>query len=440
MLWRKRLATPAVSIVIATYNRAALLPQAIDSALAQEYADLEVLVIDDGSTDETAEVLASYGARCSPERFRFHAQANAGQARALNRGYQLARGELLAYMCDDDLFDPTLVSTLARALVRRPDAAAAYPGYRLIEADGTVADTWLPLPYTTTTALTHHDTIIGPCGLARRAALEASGGWDPQYKWAGDFIMWMGVAQWGPVIRVDQPLASWRKHGSALTSVIGPERAAEMLRMLEHGLGLDSGVAEDRGLRALALHSTCAEAAWYAGHTEFGPGEPITMIDLDRPLISAWASGQDVDTLEFDQRRAAAVAGALRSLGELTLELAEARDGGAGRAPAGYERAVQRLQAVGALAGSQGERAPLDAPGLGPALVDAALDCRLDAPAAALRFLVPDRHQSAVVAEELQALVGLTLSGPAQGPRLLDAIQAEIAQRRRDLAAAGIVA
>jgi GT2 family glycosyltransferase len=439
MRWprRRRAPTPAVSIVLATHNRADLLPLALDSALAQAYPDLDVLVMDDGSTDGTREVLAGYARRHPPERFRFESHPNMGQARTLNRGYDMARGEIVGYLSDDDVVAPRLVSSLARALRERPDAVAAYPAYRLIDEAGALLDTWLPLEYTPTTALCRHDTIIGPGGLVRREALEASGGWDPSYRWTGDLILWMRVGLQGPVLRVGEPLASWRKHSAGATSTTGVVRAAEHLRLFEHGLSLDREAAESPERRAEALRNACITAAWFSGHTDFAPGEPITMIDQDRPAVSAWASGQDPATERFDVRRAERVAARLRELGVLTLLLAEARRGGDRARPGGYERAVARLREVGALSANDdaGPR-PVDEDGFGAALIEAALDCAADAPAEGARFLVPDREQSRLVADELQELVDLTLAGPAFGGEMVAAVEREVARRREDLARA----
>jgi hypothetical protein len=386
-------------------------------------------------------VLAGYARRIAPERFRFETHANMGQARTLNRGYELARGELLGYLSDDDLVAPGLVSALSRVLVENPDAAAAYPSYRLIDEHGAIVDTWLPLEYTATTALSRHDTIIGPGGFARRTALAASGGWDPSYRWMGDLVMWMGVARSGPVLRVAEPLASWRKHPEGATSATGAQRAAEHLRLFEHGLELDPPTAQDPELRAEALRNACATAAWFARHTEFAPGEPVTMIDRDRPLVSAWASGQDPRTPRFDLGHAERITEALRALGELTLELADTRDHDrSGNPPLGYEHAVGRLRAVGALSAADGSRAQLDEKSFGPALIGAALDCAGDVASERRRYLIPDRRQSALVAEELQALGGLTLAGPSHGSGMLEAVRAEIARRQQDLARAQAIA
>jgi glycosyltransferase involved in cell wall biosynthesis len=141
-----RSGSPPVSIVVATYNRRDWLRLAMDSILDQDYPDLELLVMDDGSTDETAELLDGYARRHPNERFRFFRHENMGQARTLNRGYELARGELLGYLSDDDLLAPGAVMRLVRELAD-PDVVAAYPGYRIIDAEEAVIDTVRPIEY-----------------------------------------------------------------------------------------------------------------------------------------------------------------------------------------------------------------------------------------------------------------------------------------------------
>lgn len=434
MRWRGRRTVPAVSIVVPTHNRAPLLGLTLDSLLGQDYAELEVLVLDDGSTDETSEVLARYSGAVPRRRLRVERHENMGQAATVNRGYALARGELLGFLSDDDLAEPRMVSTLVEALARHPDAVAAYPAYRVIDGAGATVDTWLPLPYTSATALSRHDTIVGPGGLARRTAVEASGGWDPAYRWMGDLVLWMGIARFGELVRVEAPLAAWRKHSGGVTAQTAAARALEHLRLFEHGMRLCPSASQRAELRAAALHTACVLAAWFSRHTEYAPGEPIAMIDHDRPLISAWASGQDPATRRFDERQARAVAAALRSLGELTMRLADRRAPDRGAVPGGYEQAMTRLRSVGLLRATDGSAAPLDEARIGEVLIDAALDCRADIAPGKLRFLVPDRRQSAAVREELGTLVGLTLGGPAHGSGLLAAIREQIARRESDLA------
>ena len=92
-----------VSVVIPTYNRAALLPRAIDSVSAQTFPDWEIVLVDDGSTDGTVLLAAQYQARFA-ERFRYIRQEHAGCCAARNRGIEAARGDLVALLDADDYF------------------------------------------------------------------------------------------------------------------------------------------------------------------------------------------------------------------------------------------------------------------------------------------------------------------------------------------------
>lgn len=101
---------PRFSVIIPTHNRAHVLRDAVDSVLAQTLSDYEILVVDDGSTDDTASLLAQYGGR-----IRFVYQDNAGPAAARNRGLEMARGRFIAFLDSDDAWAPWTIETLARA-------------------------------------------------------------------------------------------------------------------------------------------------------------------------------------------------------------------------------------------------------------------------------------------------------------------------------------
>ena len=106
-----------VSIVIPTHNRAGLLRLAVDSALAQTYPQVEVIVVDDGSTDGTAAMVAQYG-----ERVTYLRQANRDVAAARNTGIRAASGDYLAFLDDDDLILPDKIERQAQVLAARPEA------------------------------------------------------------------------------------------------------------------------------------------------------------------------------------------------------------------------------------------------------------------------------------------------------------------------------
>lgn len=105
---------PKVSIILPTYNRAYILNQAIDSVLAQSFTDWELIIVDDGSTDDTREFVSHYIV-CDP-RIRYISQENAGACVARNNGMEHALGDIIVYLDSDDLFFPEYLSTLIECL------------------------------------------------------------------------------------------------------------------------------------------------------------------------------------------------------------------------------------------------------------------------------------------------------------------------------------
>ena len=116
---------PLVSVVMPTRNRAAALSRAIESVIAQTYRSWELIVVDDGGTDDTGGVLESI----ADERVRPLRREHAGLGAARNAGLEAARGELIAYLDDDNLMDPGWIRTVAWGFERRPDAVVLYGGY-----------------------------------------------------------------------------------------------------------------------------------------------------------------------------------------------------------------------------------------------------------------------------------------------------------------------
>jgi glycosyltransferase involved in cell wall biosynthesis len=126
-------AMPFVSVIINNYNYGRFLRQAIDSALSQTYPDLEVLVVDDGSTDDSRDIIASYGERVRPV-----LKSNGGQASAFNAGVAASRGGLIALLDSDDVFLPRKVARCVRAAAEHPDAQLIYHRVRTIDTNGSV--------------------------------------------------------------------------------------------------------------------------------------------------------------------------------------------------------------------------------------------------------------------------------------------------------------
>jgi len=423
---------PPVSIVLATYNRRDWLQLAMDSVLDQSYPNLELLVMDDGSTDETPVLLDDYSRRHPPERFRFSRHENMGQARTLNRGYEMARGEILGYLSDDDVLARGAVARLVEELRADPDAVAVYPGYRMIDQEGKIVDTVRPIEYSPQEAFRLHDTIIGPGGLVRREVLESTGGWDPRWHWMGDLILWMRVGLAGRVIRVEHPVASWRRHPGGITIETSLERARQHLQLVDVGADLLDLPADAVSIRAEALRNACVIGAYFGGGLEVAGGPPYMAIDLQRPQISSFGAGLGYGDL-LDER-ADEAARLWRELAPLVVEIIERRSGDDARSEvgpaAGLEAAVRRLREVGALALQDGTFAEVAEGEMQSALWEAANDCLPDVDLHTTRYLLVDRRKEALTEDELGQL---TIDAfHASIPRLRDAIAAH----RREIASA----
>lgn len=196
----------SVSVVIPTYNYAQYLGEAIDSALAQTLPPLEVIVVDDGSTDDTPQVLAAYG-----DRIRVLRQMNAGVAIARNSGIGAARGEYVAFLDADDVWLPRkLELQMARF---DGDVGLVHCGVefgttiQLPRVEGDVADALL---------LLEPDIIHGPGStvVVRKRVAEEIGGFDPSLPASEDWDFIYRVATRYRVAHVAEPLVRYRKHGS----------------------------------------------------------------------------------------------------------------------------------------------------------------------------------------------------------------------------------
>jgi hypothetical protein len=427
--------SPPVSIVVATHNRRDWLRLAMDSVLDQDYGDLELLVMDDGSTDDTPGLLRDYAHRHAPERFRFLRHENMGQARTLNRGYELARGEVLGYLSDDDLLAPGAITRLVEALAD-PEVIGAYPCFRIIDVNGAVMDTVRPTEYSPLDAFRMIDTVIGPGCLVRRWALEASGGWDPDLRFVPDFLLWLNLGMVGRLVRVEEPLAAWRRHAGSVSVRADAGRGEEILGFVDRGaavLDLPPDAVEDR---AEALRNASLHAAFLGGAPGASPGERFATIDLTRALTSAASAG--LQPTEMPDERSDRAAELWRKLALLTLQLVESRSGDAstGHIPrdaprgAGLDAARRRLRRIGVLGEKAGDSDGWGHPDVRLELMEAALECGADADPRTSRYLVLDRRDG-LSEEELDELNQLGFGASA------DQLDAVIANRRRRLQVAG---
>jgi glycosyltransferase involved in cell wall biosynthesis len=207
------------SVVIPTYNRAALLQKTIASVLAQNYSDYEIIVADDGSTDETGQVLASFG-----DKIRVCRQENKGQGAARNLGARNSTSEYLAFLDSDDLWFPWTLSTYAQIIEQqnRPTLVAGTLVYFRDEAElRTIQRTPLGLEtFADYYAASRRGHYCGSCQMVvRRDALLEIGGFAEEKSINNedhDFVMRLGTS--AGFVHVSSPaMIGYRQHLQALT-------------------------------------------------------------------------------------------------------------------------------------------------------------------------------------------------------------------------------
>ncbi|SOZ13910.1 Glycosyl transferase [Cupriavidus taiwanensis] len=220
---------PLVSIVTPTFNQAKYIAETVESVLAQDYKNIEYIILDDGSTDDTQRVLEPYRARATIE-----AQANMGQARTLNKGWQMAKGTYLAYLSSDDILYPRAISKLVQALEADPSRVCVFPDCELIDEHSNVIKRDLCRPFHLSDLVVEQECYIGPGALFRRSAFEKAGGWLPELKLAPDREFWIRLAKFGSFHFLRETLAGYRMHPHSISyKDVSEVTAMEYIRVLD---------------------------------------------------------------------------------------------------------------------------------------------------------------------------------------------------------------
>jgi glycosyltransferase involved in cell wall biosynthesis len=219
---------PLVTLVTPAYNQAEYLAETIESVLAQDYPNLEYIVLDDGSTDDTPGVLERYRGRVRWER-----HDNMGQSRTLNKGWSMARGDLLGYLSSDDRLRKNCISRLVAAMQTEEKAVVAYCDFTHIDAAGRRIRDVTTSPYSRYGLVGDLICYPGPGVLFRREVFAATGGWNPRLRQVPDFDFWLRASDLGPFLRVDASLAEYRIHPmSASFRKIDEARSDEIIEVV----------------------------------------------------------------------------------------------------------------------------------------------------------------------------------------------------------------
>lgn len=262
-------AFPLVSILTPAYNRASYLDETIRSVLNQNYTNLDYIVLDDGSTDNTMEVIRKYEATV-----RYVSHENMGETRTVNKGFAMAQGEIIGIVNSDDPLLPGAIAAAVDLMTRRPEVVVVYPDWYVIDSAGRKVDVRTTAEYSYKKMVRWHDCLPGPGAFFRKALVEQIGGRDAQFRYVADFDFFLRAGLVGPFARIPRTLATFRWHdGGASTKNKGIRMAEEHLRLVDKFFAIPALPREVADLRLEAYSH-----AYYAAAVSLGDSN----LDLKR--------------------------------------------------------------------------------------------------------------------------------------------------------------
>ncbi|MDJ0744920.1 MAG: glycosyltransferase [Xenococcaceae cyanobacterium MO_167.B27] len=272
--------TTTVSVIIPAYNGAVYIREAIDSVLAQDYSNYEIIVVDDGSTDNTQEVVSQYRDRVS-----YIYQDNQGVAQARNRGLECAEGKYIAFLDQDDFFLPKKLSEQVAMLEQDDSIGLVNSGWDIVDQQGvklSAVEPWHNLPQLDLMSLIVWKPVFLGAMLFRRSWLDRCGKFDATLEQTPDVDLVLRLAGIGcPATWVKRATVAYRQHeknASKNTSL----QAQELDQILGNFFHDSSISPEVKALEAESRYQSLVWSAWRLYDT----GNLVEMTDyLAKSLI-----------------------------------------------------------------------------------------------------------------------------------------------------------
>jgi len=264
-------AQPLVSVITATYNMGKYLPETIDAILAQDYPALDLVVVDDGSTDDTPEVLARYA---GDDRVTVITQENQGQTVAKNRGITAARGEIVGFCDADDVWLPGKLSRQVPCFAANDRIGVVYGNMIYVDGEGE------PLPIAglqghsgrITEQLLIDNFVAFPTVMVRKSILEEMGGFDESLTMSIDYDLWLRISVKYHFLHLDEPLANYRIWEGQMSHKTG-ERLDNFFRLLDRFLAENPRAASPAAVRRGYAHAHVTRGHWHG--TEGRKGQAL---------------------------------------------------------------------------------------------------------------------------------------------------------------------
>lgn len=218
-----------VSIIVPAYNAALYIQQTLESIFSQTYRSYEIIVVDDGSTDDTPRIVQQFG-----DSIRYIRQPNRGLSAARNTGIRNAYAEIIALLDSDDIWEPQFLQRMIPYLKLHPEAAGVYCGFQYINSKGDVVGkpslNVVP-PESFHSTLIEDGNWLAPCSVIFHKSLaEAAGLFDESLRAVEDWDMWIRLSENKPFVGLQEALVKYRRHGNNMSQ--DPERMIQATAQL----------------------------------------------------------------------------------------------------------------------------------------------------------------------------------------------------------------
>ena len=330
------MSSPTVSVVMSVFNGQTFLPEAIESILSQTYRDFEFVIIDDGSTDNTPDILAEYASRDA--RIRIHRHANKGRAESLNIGVSVAKGEYIARMDADDIALPDRLQEQMRFMESHPEVGLIGGALELITADGRALKTIrYPLEDSAIrSVMLEYSPFAHPTVIVRKEVVLASGGYRKALLDADDYDLWLRMSERTQLANLEKSVLRYRIHRGQVSiknmkhqilCVLAASAAAEQRRNgrsdpLADIQEITPQVVESLGVTPQKIHTAFVEAyGWWISQLKdinseaaLELVEKLTQLSHSGPvepqiLADAWLAAVRIHYKQKEPARALAFAG-----------------------------------------------------------------------------------------------------------------------------------
>jgi glycosyltransferase involved in cell wall biosynthesis len=256
---------PLVTVITPTYNRAEYLEETIKSVLSQDYPNIEYIILDDGSTDNSAEIIKKY-----LKKVIWETHKNIGEVPTVNKGLAMAKGEIITVVNSDDPLLPGAIKSAVTFMQKNPKIIVVYGDWVNIDENGHTIEEFKTLDYSYEYMIRTHNCLIGPGAFFRKIVVERLKGRDTKFKYVSDFDFWLRAGLIGAFARIPRILSTSRIHsGQATFEHRSFSMAIDHILILNKIFGLPNIPPHIKKLKPQAYESACEAARICRGNNIF---------------------------------------------------------------------------------------------------------------------------------------------------------------------------